>query len=67
MQLATEPYWEEALRRDAFDSRCNAALGLLKLRRGRFAEAEGYFRRAIQRLTRRNPNPADGDAYYYLA
>jgi len=61
-----EPYWEEALRRDAFDSRCNAALGLLKLRRGRFAEAEGYFRRAIQRLTRRNPNPADGDAYYYL-
>jgi len=36
-----EPYWEEALRRDAFDSRCNAALGLLKLRRGRFAEPKG--------------------------
>ena len=61
-----EPYWEEALERDPLDSRCNTALGLLKLRRGQLSEAELYFRRAIERLTRRNPNPADGDAYYYL-
>ena len=61
-----EPYWEEALARDPLDSRCNTALGLLKLRRGQFSEAEDHFRRAIQRLTRRNPNPAEGDAYYYL-
>jgi len=61
-----EPYWEEALERDPLDSRCNTALGLLKLKRGQFSEAETHFRRAIERLTRRNPNPAEGDAYYYL-
>src|SRR5438270_5019511 len=61
-----EPYWEEALRRDPLDSRCNTALGLLKLKRGQFSEAETHFRCSIQRLTRRNPNPAEGDAYYYL-
>jgi len=61
-----EPYWEEALERDPLDSRCNTALGLLKLKRGHFPAAEAHFRRAIERLTRRNPNPADGDAYYYL-
>ena len=61
-----EPYWEEALARDPLDSRCNTALGLVKLRRGQFAEAEAHFRRAIQRQTSRNPNPPEGDAYYYL-
>jgi tetratricopeptide (TPR) repeat protein len=61
-----EPYWEEALERDPLDSRCNTTLGLLKLKRGQFCEAETHFRRAIERLTRRNPNPADGDTYYYL-
>jgi tetratricopeptide (TPR) repeat protein len=61
-----EPYWEEALERDPLDSRCNTALGLLKLKRGQFSEAEAHFRRAIERLTRRNPNPAEGEAYYYL-
>jgi len=61
-----EPYWEEALARDPLDSRCNTARGLVKLRRGQFAEAEAHFRRAIQRQTSRNPNPPEGDAYYYL-
>jgi tetratricopeptide (TPR) repeat protein len=61
-----EPYWHEALERDPLDSRCNTALGLLKLRRGEFSEGETYFQRAIQRQTLRNPNPAEGDSYYYL-
>ena len=61
-----EPYYQEALRRDPFDSRSNNALGLLLLRRGKFAGAEGYFRKAIARLTRRNPNPYDGEPYYNL-
>jgi tetratricopeptide (TPR) repeat protein len=61
-----EPYWEEALARDPWDSRCNTALGLLKLRRGQLTEAEMHFRRGIERQTRRNPNPAEGDTYYYL-
>jgi tetratricopeptide (TPR) repeat protein len=61
-----EPYYEEALHRDPLDSRCNNALGLLLLRRGKFAAAEPYFRTAIRSLTRRNPNPYDGEPYYNL-
>jgi len=63
---APEPYYEEGLRRDPGDSRCNTALGLLLLRRSRFAEAVPFFRRAVERLTLRNPNPADGEPFYYL-
>jgi tetratricopeptide (TPR) repeat protein len=59
-------YWREALRRDPLDARCNNALGLWHLRRGEFREAEIQFQNAIQRLTRRNPNPSDGEPYYNL-
>ena len=59
-------YWHEALKRDPFDARCNNAMGLWHLRRGEFPEAESHFRKAIERLTRRNPNPYDGEAYYNL-
>jgi tetratricopeptide (TPR) repeat protein len=61
-----EPYYLEALRRDPGDSRCNNAMGLLLYRRGKFAEAEQYFRKAVARLTLRNPNPYDGEPYYNL-
>lgn len=63
---APEPYYHEALRRDPLDARCNNALGLLLLRRGRFDEAETHFNTAIERLTHRNPNPYDGEPYYNL-
>ena len=59
-------YWCEALRRDPGDARCNNALGRWHLRRGEMVEAEVFFRRAIERLTSRNANPADGEAYYNL-
>jgi tetratricopeptide (TPR) repeat protein len=59
-------YWREALRRDPLDSRCNNAMGLWHLRRGKFIEAEKHFRKAIERLTRRNANPYDGEAFYHL-
>lgn len=61
-----EAYWEEGLRRDRHDVRCNNAMGLLCLRRGKFQDAEQYFRRAIARLTDRNPNPRDGEPFYNL-
>ena len=63
---APDDYWQEALRRDPLDSRCNNALGLRHLRRGEFAQAETHFRHALQRLLRRNPNPYDGEALYNL-
>jgi tetratricopeptide (TPR) repeat protein len=59
-------YYFEALKREPGDVRCNNAVGLLFLRRGQFAKAEPYFRRAIQTLTERNPNPYDGEPYYNL-
>lgn len=61
-----EEYWQEALRRDPEDARCNNALGLWRLRRGEFTAAEQHFRTAVARLTRRNPNPYDGEPYYNL-
>ena len=60
-------YYEEALRRDPMDVRCNNAIGLWYLRRGRFAKAEPYLRTAVKVLQRRNPNPYDGEPLYNLA
>lgn len=59
-------YYEEALRRDPDDYRCNNALGLWYLRRGRFDKAETYLRRAVSVITRRNPNPYDGEPIFNL-
>ena len=41
-------------------------MGRLLLRRGKFAEAETYFRSAVKSITRRNPNPYDGEPYFNL-
>lgn len=59
-------YYEEALRRDPTDVRCNNALGLWYLKHGQFAQAEPYFRTAVEKMTRHNPNPYDGEPYYNL-
>jgi tetratricopeptide (TPR) repeat protein len=60
------PYYEEALRRDSGDIRCNNALGLWYLKRGQIIKSENYFRSAVKRQTERNPNPYDGQSYYNL-
>jgi tetratricopeptide (TPR) repeat protein len=59
-------YWREALRRDPSDARCNNAMGLWHLKRGEFTVAERFFRKSIERLTRRNSNPYDGEPLYHL-
>jgi tetratricopeptide (TPR) repeat protein len=63
---APEPYWEEALRRDPGDVRCNVALAGRLERAGLHADAESHLRTAIARLLARVPNPADGEAHYRL-
>jgi tetratricopeptide (TPR) repeat protein len=63
---APEPYWQEALRRDPGDARCNNAMGMSYFSRGDFAQAETYFRQAVKTLTRLNPNSYDGEPYYNL-
>ncbi len=60
------PYYDEAIRREPKDYRCNNALGLWYLRRGQFAKAEGYLRTAVKTITERNPNPIDGEPLYNL-
>ncbi len=62
----SEPYYQEALKRDPHDYRCNCGYGELLLKRGLAQEAESYFRRAIQRVTKHNPNPQDSSAYTLL-
>ncbi|NLE12855.1 MAG: DUF5107 domain-containing protein [Clostridiales bacterium] len=59
-----EDYYAEALRRDPGESRCNTAIGGLRLAHGHFEEAITYFDKAIERLTLRNFNPYDTEAYY---
>ena len=59
-----EDYYLEGLNRDGTDARCNNAMGLLLYRRGLFSDAESYFKKAIQKITWRNPNPYDGEAFY---
>lgn len=61
-----DPYYLEGLKRDKYDIRINNAYGVLLMRRGRFAEAEKYFRMALKRLTWRSPNPYDSETYYNL-
>ena len=41
-------------------------MGLWLIRKGQFAQAEPYLRKAISRLTEKNPNPYDGEAFYNL-
>ncbi len=60
-------YYEEALRRNPNDVRCLNQMGLWYLRRGRLDKAETYLRKAVRIWQKRNPNPYDGEAIFYLA
>lgn len=61
-----EAYYLEGLKRDSGDIRLNVAYGILLMRRGLYKDGEQHFRKAIERLTWRNPNPYDSEAYYQL-
>ncbi len=59
-------YYEEGLRRDPNDVRCNNAMGLWYIRKGRFDMAEKYLEKAVSILQKCNPNPYDGEPIYNL-
>ncbi len=61
-----DPYYLEGLKRDPGDIRLNNAYGQLLMRRGCFADGEACFRKALKRLTERNPNPYNSESYYLL-
>ncbi|MCM2372603.1 DUF5107 domain-containing protein [Aporhodopirellula aestuarii] len=59
-------YYDEGLRRDDGDIRINNAKGKLLYRQGQFGKSVRYFERAVERMTRHNPNPYDGEPLYNL-
>ena len=59
-------YYEEGLRRDPMDYRCNLQTGLWYLRRACFEKAKPYLETAVKVQKKRNPNPYDGEALFYL-
>ncbi|MBK0383585.1 DUF5107 domain-containing protein [Pedobacter sp. SD-b] len=59
-------YYEEGLKREPHDIRCNNAKGSLLLRRGKFQDAEKLFRTAVKAMMQRNPNPNQGEPLYNL-
>lgn len=63
--VATD-YYEEALNREPGDIRNNNAMGLWYLKKAQFVKALPYFKRAIETLTQRNPNPYDSEPYFNL-
>jgi len=64
--LEPYPYYEEALKRDPYDSRVNTELGILYCKRGMFKEAQEKLNQAIERLTKNYTSPKSGQAHYYL-
>jgi tetratricopeptide (TPR) repeat protein len=61
-----EDYYQEALRRDKSDVRCNNAMGLLLLRKGKVEHSIKYFNAAVSSLTVLNSNPNNGEVFYNL-
>ena len=59
-------YYEEGLRRDPNDVRCNNAMGLWYIRKGRFDLAERYLTKTVKLIQKRNPNPYDSEPIYNL-
>ncbi|MFZ2654877.1 MAG: DUF5107 domain-containing protein [Victivallales bacterium] len=59
-------YWQRALEINPLHYQSLNGLGLSALKDFRLEEAESYFRRSIGILTKYNPNPRDGEAYYNL-
>jgi tetratricopeptide (TPR) repeat protein len=64
--LEPDPYYEEALKRDPTDIRNNTALGILYIKRGRFASAEKLLRTAAGHVQANYTRARDGDSLYYL-
>ncbi|WP_373524172.1 DUF5107 domain-containing protein [Aquiflexum sp.] len=59
-------YYKEGLKRDASDIRCNNAMGGYLLRNGKIEDSIPFFEKAIESLTKYNPNPNDGEPYFNL-
>ncbi|MGE4568111.1 MAG: DUF5107 domain-containing protein [Bacteroidales bacterium] len=64
--LDADPYWEELLSRDSLNIEANTGMARLALRNAKYALAERYLNRAIQRLTAQYTIPKNAEPFYYL-
>ncbi len=64
--LDADPYWEELLSRDSLNIEANTGMARLSLRNAKYALAERYLNRAIQRLTAQYTIPKNAEPFYYL-
>lgn len=64
--LDAEPFWNEVLRRDSGNVSANIGLGIVYLRKAKYAQAERYFNAAISRLTDQYTSPKNVEPLYYL-
>jgi tetratricopeptide (TPR) repeat protein len=63
---SAEDYYTEAIKREPSDIRNNNALGLLYLRRGEYKKSEIFFKNAIEKLHKHNPNSYDSEPLHNL-
>lgn len=61
-----DDYYLEGLKRDEYDARINNAYGMRLFKQGLFKQSQLHFEKAIERITRSNPNPYDSEPYYNL-
>ncbi len=59
-------YFQEALRRDSLDTRCNTHVGLIYKEKGTYDIAAQHFRNALQRLTKDYTRPRNCEPFYHL-
>lgn len=60
------PYFKEALKRDAGDSRVNTIVGLMEYNNAEYSLAAEHLNRAIERISKDYTRAMDCTAYYYL-
>ncbi len=65
-RLNPNDYFEEALKRDPNDSRCNVQLGIYYAQRGLYEKAKASFGKAIGRIGKDYTRPRNCEAYYHL-
>ncbi|MFC2123166.1 DUF5107 domain-containing protein [Bacteroidota bacterium] len=59
-------YFQEALKRDPLDSRCNNQMGLVYKHNGQYEKAAAHFRKALYRLTKDYTRPRNCEPFYHL-
>jgi tetratricopeptide (TPR) repeat protein len=64
--LDADPYWEELLKRDPGNVAANTGMGIIYLKKAQYNVAEGYFRKAAERLTAQHTVAKNVEPLYYL-